>query len=438
MKRSALLALVLIIGFAGGRFVLFEPESGSATPTRPSTTGTSSEIATLKRTLKQNPNDVGSLQSLAAAYLQRSLDTLDTSYYPLAEDALDRADQISPDLDRTLIARGVLELGRHHFSAARDLASRVLIRKPADADALAVAFDAAIELGHYDEAAQYIERLLDLRPGLPAYSRFSYLQELQGDVPGAIVAMREANVAAGRIGSAGITTFLGDLQFNRGNLAEAEAEYRTALRISAGFPNAELGLGRVLAARGDTEAAIATLERVDRRSPSPTVAEVLGDLEAGQGHHRDAERWYERVRELTQVQIDSGENTDLELALFEVEHARTPAESAHALALAQRAYAARPDNIYVNDALAVALLKSGDVSGASHHIAHALRLGTQNARFHYHAALIAELNGDLATARETLQTALDLNPWFTFHDRQVIEDLAERLSVCQSPTGCHA
>jgi Flp pilus assembly protein TadD len=59
----------------------------------------------------------------------------------------------------------------------------------------------------------------------------------------------------------------------------------------------------------------------------------------------------------------------------------------------------------------------------------ALRLGTQNARVHYHAALILDAIGDQSGARAELQTALDLNPWFTFHDRGAIEELAARLGV---------
>ena len=56
--------------------------------------------------------------------------------------------------------------------------------------------DAEIELGRYRDAARTIQRLVDTKPGLPAYARVSYYRELHGDVIGALRAMRYA-VSAG-------------------------------------------------------------------------------------------------------------------------------------------------------------------------------------------------------------------------------------------------
>ena len=57
--------------------------------------------------------------------------------------------------------------------------------------------DAQIELGRYRDAARTIQRLVDLKPGLPAYARVSYYRELHGDVHGAVRAMRFAVSAGG-------------------------------------------------------------------------------------------------------------------------------------------------------------------------------------------------------------------------------------------------
>jgi len=50
------------------------------------------------------------------------------------------------------------------------------------------------------------------------------------------------------------------------------------------------------------------------------------------------------------------------------------------------------------------------------------------ARLHFHAALILEAIGDTTGARAELETALAINPWFTFYDRAAIDALAARLT----------
>ena len=434
-KRLAFaITCIVLIGFSVGRFVLFTPESTSLTASAPrQASDPAATIKDLERTVRRNPADVSSLQQLAALYLQRSLETLDTSYYPLADRALDQADAVTPDLDRTLIARGVLALGRHQFDEARVFGEKVIARSPTDADALSVLVDASVELGHYDAAAAYLQRLLDLRPGLPAYSRLSYVRELNGDDAGAIIAMREAAVASGPSGNAAIATFLGDLQFARGDLGAADAEYQRALQIAPGYANAVYSRVKVYAARGDVQVAVDLLTEVDSIAPSPHVAELLVDLELARGNARDADHWSARVAEMTQEQIDAGEVTDLEFGLFRVEHATTATDIAAALLIAERAYAARPDNVFVNDLLAWALVRSGDAAAARPYVDRALRLGTQNARMHYHAAVVYEATGELDRARFELTYAFERNPWFSFANRDAMVEIALRLGVPTPP-----
>ena len=105
---------------------------------------------------------------------------------------------------------------------ARELVEPITRQDPFDSDALAVLVDADVELGRYDDAATNLQHLLDLRPGLPAYSRASYLRELHGDLPGAEQAMHQALTAGAgdRFDVATVTTFLGDLAFGSGDLPD--------------------------------------------------------------------------------------------------------------------------------------------------------------------------------------------------------------------------
>ena len=99
-----------------------------------------------------------------------------------------------------------------------------------------------------------------LRPSLSSYARTSYGRELIGHTTAAIKAMKLAIDAAS--GAAEPTAWthvqLGKLYFGHGRIADAEREFRFALRI---FPNYPYGLDALVA--GARRARRATA----RRSP---------------------------------------------------------------------------------------------------------------------------------------------------------------------------
>jgi len=424
---------IIVLGFAVGRFVLFQPtaDQGAGSGVTRSAPSPAEALARLERAVKRSPNDPGALGSLAAAYLSTAIQIEDTSYFGRAEALLDRIDEIAPDLDRTLIARGVLALSRHRFALAFDFGSRVHDRNPAQPDALAVLVDATVELGRYEEAGAYLQELLDRRPGLPGYSRASYLRELHGDDAGAVIAMREAAVAGG--GSAyelaRVGTFAGDLALKRGDLATADAEYARSLERRPGLVFSEYGRARVLAAHGRYEDAIAVLAATLERSQLPAAITLLGDLQLFVGRASDAERSFDLVRQAYRDAEQSGEVTDLEVAVFEADHAADPATAALAVDRARRAFEARPGSIHVADAMAWTLLRAGDPVGARPFVDMALRLGTSDAPLHYHAAAVLEANGELEAARAELNRAFDQNPYFTYLQRDEARALAARLGV---------
>ena len=115
---------------------------------------------------------------------------------------------------------------------------------------------------------------------------------------------------------------------------------------------AELGEARVEVARGRRADAIDRLRALTRRLPVTGAIALLGDLQEQAGHRVAATRSFELVRTIGQLQQSSGQVTDLEMAIFEADHADDAVSSAHAVELARRAYEARPDNVFVNDALA--------------------------------------------------------------------------------------
>ena len=271
--------------------------------------------------------------------------------------------------------------------------------------------DAHVELGEYEQAVTVLQEMMDMRPGLNSYSRTAYVRELYGDMDGAIEAMR----MAAQVGWPGdeptlwTTVQLGNLYWNRGDLANAEAVYQAALSQSPNYIYALAGMARIWTAQGRDEEAIAQYRQVIARIPLPEFAIALGELLESTGDTKGAQEQYELVELIQTLNASAGMNVDLEMALFNSDHGADPAA---ALVQAEAAYAERK-TLYAADVLAWALYHNGRADEAQPYMEEALRLNTQDARLFYHAGMIALAVGDHAGAREYLAHALAINPHFS-------------------------
>src|SRR5262249_36124791 len=81
-------------------------------------------VAKLQATLRTNPNDVTSLDSLALAYQQRARETGDPTYYTKSGEVLHRVLQLVPEDLVATSALGSLALSRHRFAEALVLGRR--------------------------------------------------------------------------------------------------------------------------------------------------------------------------------------------------------------------------------------------------------------------------------------------------------------------------
>jgi tetratricopeptide (TPR) repeat protein len=412
-RRSSVVATMIVVVLVAPAGVRFATASGGGdAPPAPAPATLTATIATMEARVADAPGDLAALQSLAIAYVQRAIESGDPAFYDLAERTLDDADELAPDHPTTLLARATLALSLHEFETARDLGERARQAAPASAGPLGVLVDAAVELGEYDEAAAVLQDMVDTRPDLAALSRVSYLRELSGDLPGAIQAMAQAEEAgAGApFDEATVAALLGDLHLDAGDLDAAAAAYDRALTRSPGLVAAEVGRGRVTAARGDAAAAIARLEEVVAARPQPAALLLLGDLQRATGDNEAAAATDEVVRSVTALQEAAGQVVDLELALFEADRGENPEL---AVDLATAAAATRPDNIFVADTLAWALHRAGRSDEAAPHVATALRGGTTDPLVRFHAAAILAEIGDTETAHQHLEIVTRA-PWFSF------------------------
>ncbi|HZA42049.1 MAG TPA: tetratricopeptide repeat protein [Actinomycetota bacterium] len=367
-------------------------------------------IAAVQERVRSGAAGSSDLASLGSAYLQKARATAEPEYYRLAREALRKALRLQPENLPALLGMGELSLGRHDFAAARRWARRALAVDAHNATAYGILGDAAGELGRYDDAFVSFQRMMDLRPNLSSYARASYARELTGDVSGAIAAMERA-VAAGATAAdeAWARTQLGDLYFNSGRLGAAAREYRWALFLAPDFVPPDAGLGRVDAARGSIKRAIRRYESIVERYPLPQYVATLGDLYEVSGRTTESLRQYDLVAAQEKLFVAAGVIPDVEVTLFLADQGNDPRS---AVRLVRAQYAQRP-SIRVADALAWSLYKSGRYAEARKFSREALRLGTRDASYHYHAGMIAKKLGEHGAARSHLSRALAINPNFS-------------------------
>ena len=368
-------------------------------------------VARLQATLRLNPNNVRSLDSLGLAYQQRARETGDPTYYTKSDEALHRALALAP---RDLIATsglGSLALSRHRFREALVLGRRAHAISPTTARNYGVIGDALVELGRYHAAFKTFDTMASIEPSLSSYARISHARQLLGDVPGAIAAMKLAVDAADGQGEAAAWTHvqLGLIYLSVGRFAAAATEDRQALWIFPDYAYALDALARAEAGLGHYRTAIGFEQQAVNRIPLPQYVSTLGDLYGATGNRQLADRQYELIGVIQRLLVANGVKTDLETALFNVDHGI----SLHAsLALARLAQRERP-SIDGDDVLAWALERTGHCGEALRYSKRALRLGTLDALKFFHRGMIEGCLGHRTAQHAWYGRALRLNPHFS-------------------------
>lgn len=202
-------------------------------------------VNALQERLRIQSTDAQALVQLGDVYLQKARETGDPTYYTKADGVLRKALDLQPQRDDAMSVMGTLCLARHQFREALDWGQRAQRLNPSSSRAYGVIGDAYIELGEYPNAAETIQRMVNLRPDLSSYSRVSHVRELFGDVEGAIQAMKSAVAAGGPVAenTQWCRVQLGHLYFNAGRLDEAVAEYQQAVATLPNYVHALAGLG---------------------------------------------------------------------------------------------------------------------------------------------------------------------------------------------------
>jgi tetratricopeptide (TPR) repeat protein len=404
---AAFLATAAVLAVAN-----HEPQADSAAELGPAVSAaglgpaTARSIAHLERAVEAEPDSATAYTALGDAYLQGNRETADAAFLDRAEAAYSAAESRDPENAVATIGEATVALAHHRFADGLALANEAHRLEPALVRPYALITDAQIELGRYGAAGRTLERMVRLKPTLAAYARVSYYRELNGDLSGAVQAMRLAASAGGGSveSSAYVEHLLGKLEVRRGNFARAERDFERALSVDPGYAPAIAGVARVAVARGDFKASITGYREAVARLPNTENAAALADALLAAGRHGAAERAYDRAIAIARrdpVEVNQ------ELAMLEADHGAP----ARALAAAQEAWRKAP-GLKSAEALGWALHRTGKSERGLVFARRALELGRSDPSLLYRFARVAIGAGHPEQARSALQRALTINPRF--------------------------
>jgi len=372
---------------------------------------TKTYVARLERRLAVRGHDRNILLLLGLAYQQRARETGDSRFFTLSDRALNEARAYPGAGELADTGLAALAVSRHRFATARLLAHAALHVNPQNATALGALGDAFLNLGRYHEAFVAYNRMAELSPSVASYSRIAHARELIGRpsaAAGALelaltlrVPLREHRAAA--------LVQLGNIRFNTGDLVGARRAYAGAFAALPGYVHAQAGLAHTEAAQGDFRRAIPLFQHVVEQLPLPQYATWRGDTLRAAGRAAAARRAYALVSVIGRLQAANGVRTELQSALFDLDHGRRVRD---ALVRAREAHDRAP-SIDADDILAWALARNGRCAEAITYSRRALRLGTRDALKFFHRGISERCAGHQAEARSWFRRALALNPHFS-------------------------
>ncbi|MFK7917392.1 MAG: tetratricopeptide repeat protein [Ilumatobacter sp.] len=392
---------------AAGALVI-EPGLVAAT-TGPPAADLDGLIAQLQTRLDVVPGDSVAWSTLGLAYVQQARVTADPSFYPRADAALDRSVEVQPDDNFLALAgRSALASARHEFGDAKTFAEQGLAVNAFSALLWGALSDAELQLGNYDAATEAVDQMIRLSPDTSSYSRASYLAELRGEIPLARSLMEAALESAGQPSDQAFAlTILGNLSFDSGEPGAALTQYNRARSLAPGDVAALAGKARAEAALGQHLTALDHYAELVEVAPEPSFLIEYARLLESLGRGDEAAAQYAvidsvlAVFDANGVELDAGPLLDL----------AERGDPVVALAESEQAVRVRPF-LAIHDAHAWALYANGRYDDALLAVERAKETGASNARVAFHSGMIKLALGDRAGAREDLERAMEINPFF--------------------------
>lgn len=359
------------------------------------------------------------------ALMQEARNTLSHDFRD-AEKAYTMALSLEPQNAAALLGMAWVENSNHDFKAGKAWAQKALEQNPRAHDAYALMGDGAVEFGNYEEAFEHYQAALDIRADLSTFSRAAHLLWLNGDDRQAQTLLRKAIASGGPHleNVAWCRAELAIMLLKTGAIVSARQQAEGAVALTPENPRALIAMGRVCVAEGQWKEAIQHFEKSAGVTPTHDALAPLTELYRLTGQEEKAKEQIGRViaYHLPSARHEGEDHghahhgpsyghshpASSQLALYLADHDE---DLALALEQARAAYQEFP-NLHAADALAWSLYKNGQLVEAQTHAKEALRLGTSEPEFYYHAGMIERDLGNTTAAKKHLSHALQLNPAF--------------------------
>ena len=280
-RRTAVLLVAAIVA-AGVDDTRRDTPTGTPQPV---TDRLAATIQQAQDRLRRLPGDAGTWAALGSAYVEQARVSGNPAYYAQAQGALERSLALQP----TATPRRPSGWARWPTPGTTSppparTPSRRWRSNPASVEAHGVLADAATQLGDTATATAAVQRMLDLRPGVAAFTRASYELELHGRVDDARSALQRALAAAtSRDELAFSHYYLGELAWGGGELAEAARPVRPRARRRPGRPDAAAGPGQGAGRRRPGRRGDHRLPAADRAGAAAAVPARVRRAAAGRG-----------------------------------------------------------------------------------------------------------------------------------------------------------
>ena len=339
------------------------------------------QYAKLADKIKSTPDDFESKLSMAELFMMEARISGEHGYYyPSALQVINDVlthELKDPTMYRALLDKSSVLLSLHQFAEAKEIAEKAVQYNAYSADIYGVLVDANVELGQYDKAIAYADKMVSIRPDLRSYSRVSYLREIHGMVDESIAALKLA-VAAGYPGMeqtewARLT--LGHLYERYGSLDSAMYQYATALSARPNYPFAIASMANAYASMGQQEKADSLNEVARNLIPEVSFFVDKAMWEKSTGNTSAANSLSKDILDMIADDEKSGHKMGLELSKV---YLNLVNDTDKALSAALTEYNVRPENIDVNKMLAEIYYAKGDQTKTNEHLQKALTTGSKD------------------------------------------------------------
>jgi len=380
-------------------------------------------ISSARETIAKNPKDASAYTALAFALCHRGQEMSDASLYSAADEALNTALQISPNNFEAEKAQVCVELGRHEFARARELAMVLNKRIPDDVAVYGLLVDANAALGNYPEAENAAQWMLNLRPGnTPAFLHAADLREVFGEQQGALQLLKivlDATPATDIDGRVHVLTQMAHVNQQMGNLPAAESMAEHALSLQPDNSRALIVTAQVRLLQGQPGESVKLLRQSYKSVPRTATLYALAEAMEAFAMREEAKRTFAEFEEQALAETSRPDNANRQLIFYYTDHANNPAR---ALQIAEQEVAQRHD-VYALDAYAWALYKNGRYAEAKKQMDIALKVGVREAPIFYHAGEIELRLGNTAEAEHDFRTAGEMNSTLSQDARTALASL---------------